>query len=157
LPQREVLLSDAEIESWVRPRRIHIVAATPGTDEHSVGLREILDLKHGGIERYGFHCHYLGTSVPVERALDVAEQTGARAVLISTIITHGDVHLQNMRRLHEAAVQRGLRRRLVLVVGGTQVTDDMARECGLDAGFGRGTTGRNVASFLVRRMRALEA
>jgi D-ornithine 4,5-aminomutase subunit beta len=157
LPQREVLLSDAEIESWVRPRSIHIVAATPGTDEHSVGLREILDLKHGGIERYGFYCHYLGTSVPVERALDMAEHTGARAVLISTIITHGDVHLQNMRRLHEAAVQRGLRRRLVLVAGGTQVTDDMARECGLDAGFGRSTTGRNVASFLVRRMRALEA
>jgi D-ornithine 4,5-aminomutase subunit beta len=122
-----------------------------------VGLREILDLKHGGIERYGFHCHYLGTSVPLERALDMAEQTGARAVLISTIITHGDVHLQNMRRLNEAAVQRRLRRRLVLVAGGTQVTDDMARECGLDAGFGRGTTGRHVASFLVRRMRALEA
>jgi D-ornithine 4,5-aminomutase subunit beta len=157
LPQREVLLSDAEIESWVRPRSIHVVAATPGTDEHSVGLREILDLKHGGIERYGFYCHYLGTSVPVERALDMAEQTGARAVLISTIITHGDVHLQNMRRLHEVAVQRGMRQRLVLVAGGTQVTDDMARECGLDAGFGRGTTGHDVASFLVRRMRAVEA
>jgi D-ornithine 4,5-aminomutase subunit beta len=157
VPQREVLLSDAEIESWVRPRSIHIVAATPGADEHSVGLREILDIKHGGIERYGFCCHYLGTSVPIEQALDVAEQTGARAVLISTIITHGDVHLQNMRRLHEAAVRRGLRRRLVLVAGGTQVTDDMARECGLDAGFGRGTTGRGVASFLVRRIRALGA
>jgi D-ornithine 4,5-aminomutase subunit beta len=141
----------------VRPRSIQVVAATPGTDEHSVGLREILDLKHGGIERYGFHCHYLGTSIPVERALEVAEQTHARAVLISTIITHGDVHLQNMRRLHEVATRRGLRRRLVLIAGGTQVTNEMARECGLDAGFGRGTTGHGVASFLVRRMRALEA
>jgi len=157
LPQREMLLSDAEIEAWVRPRSIHVIAATPGADEHSVGLREILDLKHGGIERYGFCCHYLGTSVPIDRALDMAEQTGARAVLISTIITHGDVHLQNMRRLHEAAVQRGLRKRLVLIAGGTQVTDDMARECGLDAGFGRGTTGHGVASFLVRQLRALEA
>jgi D-ornithine 4,5-aminomutase subunit beta len=32
----------------------------------------------------------------------------------------------------------------------------MARECGLDAGFGRGTTGQDVASFLVRRMRELQ-
>jgi D-ornithine 4,5-aminomutase subunit beta len=155
-PQREVLLSDAEIEAWVRPRKIQIVAATPGSDEHSVGLREIIDLKHGGIERYGFHCHYLGTSVPVERTLEVAAQTGARAVLISTIITHGDVHRENMRRLHQGAVQRGLRERLVLVAGGTQVTNDMAHECGLDAGFGRGTTGQDVASFLVRRMRELQ-
>jgi D-ornithine 4,5-aminomutase subunit beta len=30
----------------------------------------------------------------------------------------------------------------------------MARECGMDAGFGRGTTGRDVASFLVRTLRA---
>lgn len=156
-PQRKVLLSDAEIEAWVRPRKIQIVAATPGSDEHSVGLREIIDLKHGGIERYGFHCHYLGTSVPVERTLEVAAETGARAVLISTIITHGDVHRQNMRRLHQGAVQRGLRERLVLVAGGTQVTNEMARECGLDAGFGRGTTGQDVANFLVRRMRELQA
>jgi D-ornithine 4,5-aminomutase subunit beta len=29
----------------------------------------------------------------------------------------------------------------------------MARECHMDAGFGRGTTGRQVASFLVRALR----
>jgi D-ornithine 4,5-aminomutase subunit beta len=34
------------------------------------------------------------------------------------------------------------------------VTDDMAKGCGLDAGFGRGTTGRDVASFIVRALRA---
>jgi D-ornithine 4,5-aminomutase subunit beta len=32
------------------------------------------------------------------------------------------------------------------------VTDDLARECGMDAGFGRGTTGRDVASFIVRSL-----
>jgi len=35
------------------------------------------------------------------------------------------------------------------------VTDALARARGLDAGFGRGTTGHEVASFLVRRLRAL--
>jgi hypothetical protein len=29
----------------------------------------------------------------------------------------------------------------------------MAVECGLDAGFGRGTTGHDVASFLVKHRR----
>jgi D-ornithine 4,5-aminomutase subunit beta len=157
VPEPEEPLPDAEIETWVRPRGIHVVAATVGEDEHSVGIREILDIKHGGIEKYGFDCHYLGTSVSLERILDAAEETGARAVLISTIVTHADVHKQNMRRLHELAAQRGLRGRLVLVAGGTQVTDEMARECGMDAGFGRGATGRDVASFVVREMRAAEA
>ena len=151
---QEEPLSDTEIEAWVRPRHLQVVAATIGEDEHSVGIREIVDIKHGGIEKYGFHCHFLGTSVRLERLLDVAEQTGAQAVLISTMITHEDVHKQHMRRLVELAQRRGLRQRLVLIAGGTQVTEDLARACGLDAGFGRGTTGRDVASFLVRTLRA---
>jgi D-ornithine 4,5-aminomutase subunit beta len=153
LPGREERLPHAEIEAFVRPRNLHVVAATVGEDEHSVGLQEILDLKHGGIERYGFRCHYLGTSIGLEALLDAAVAHGARVVLISTIVTHHDVHREQMRRLAELARGRGLRERLLLVGGGTQVTDALARECGLDAGFGRGTTGQDVASFVVRRLR----
>jgi D-ornithine 4,5-aminomutase subunit beta len=152
LAEREEALSHQEIEAFVRPRNLHVVAATVGEDEHSVGLREILDIKHGGIERYGFRCHYLGTSVPLERLLDAAVETGACAVLVSTIVTHADVHRQAMRQLAELAARRGMRDGLVLIAGGTQVTDALARECGLDAGFGRGTSGRDVASFIVRRL-----
>ncbi len=156
VPVGEAPLSDEEIEAWVRPQHIHLVAATVGEDEHSVGLHEILDIKHGGIEKYGFHCHDLGTSVPVEQLLDRAEEVGACAILISTIVTHADVHTHHMRRLGALAQQRGLRRKLLLVAGGAQVTDKLARDCGLDAGFGRGTTGQDVASFLVRRLREEE-
>jgi len=156
LPAHEEPLTDKEIEAWVRPRNIHLVAATVGEDEHSVGLHEILDIKHGGIEKYGFHCHDLGTSVTVERLLDVAEETGARAILISTIVTHEHVHERHMRHLHGLAKQRGLRKDLILVVGGTQVTGKLARKCGMDAGFGRGTRGRDVGSFLVRVLRVKE-
>ena len=156
IPQEEERLSHAEIEAWVRPRNLHAVAATIGEDEHSVGLQEILDIKHGGIERYGFRSHYLGTSVSVDRLLDTAAEHHARVVLMSTIVTHRDVHRRHMRELHELAVARGVREHLVLIGGGTQVTDAMARECGLDAGFGRGTTGQDVASFIVRRLREAE-
>ena len=138
------------------PRRLHIVAATVGEDEHSVGLHEILDIKHGGIEKYGFLCHDLGTSITIERLLDAAMEYKACAILISTIVTHAHVHEQHMRRLHELATQRGVRDRLLLLAGGTQVTDELARACGMDGGFGRGTTGRDVASFLVRTLRQRE-
>ncbi|MES9858348.1 MAG: D-ornithine 4,5-aminomutase subunit OraE [Sedimenticola sp.] len=149
----ELLLSDEEIEAWVRPRAIHLVAATVGEDEHSVGIHEILDIKHGGIERYGFKCHFLGTSVSVEQLIDAAQEVHADGVLISTIVTHSDVHKTHMRRLHQLAVERGLREGLLLICGGTQVSNPLARECGLDAGFGRGTKGREVANFMVRKLR----
>ncbi len=153
----EAALPDEEIEAWVRPRNLQVVAATIGEDEHSVGIREILDIKHGGIEKYGFNCHYLGTSLAPEQILDAVEATGACAVLISTIITHADVHKRNMRRLHEAATKRGLRDRLILIAGGPQITQAMARECGMDGGFGRGAKGQDVASFLVRKLRESDA
>lgn len=154
IPEQATVLADSEIEAWVRPRGLHVVGATVGEDEHSVGMREILDIKHGGIEKYGFRCHYLGTSVPLAEVLDAAEQSAACAVLISTIVTHNDVHETNMRMLNELATRRGIRDRLLLIAGGTQVSDEKARSCGMDAGFGRGTTGRDVASFIVKRLRA---
>jgi D-ornithine 4,5-aminomutase subunit beta len=153
---REELLPESDIEAWVRPRGLHIVAATAGEDEHSVGLHEVLDIKHGGIEKYGFNCHVLGTSQSVEQLLDAAQKTGAAAVLVSTIVTHSDIHKQHMRKLHQQAEARGLREQLLLVAGGTQITDEMARECHMDAGFGRGTTGHQVASYLVRALREKE-
>jgi D-ornithine 4,5-aminomutase subunit beta len=35
-------------------------------------MREILDIKHGGIEKYGISYTYLGTSVPIEKFIDAA-------------------------------------------------------------------------------------
>lgn len=152
IPKEEDPLTEEEISSFVRVGKISVVAATVGQDEHSVGMREILDIKHGGLESYGFTCHYLGTSVPVSKTLDAARETGSMVVLISTVITHNDIHRINMRRLNDLAVERGIREDLLLIAGGTQVNDAMARECGMDAGFGRGTRGHQVASFIVRTL-----
>ncbi len=156
LTTRAEALADGAIEAWVRPRNLHVIAATVGEDEHSVGIREILDIKHGGIEKYGFHCHFIGTSAALEQVLDAAVERSAHVILISTIVTHAEVHKQHMRRLDELARQRGVRQRLVLIAGGTQITDELARECGMDAGFGRGTQGRDVGSFIVRKLQEQE-
>ncbi|MGE5653424.1 MAG: OAM dimerization domain-containing protein, partial [Bacillota bacterium] len=153
IPSRPILLSADEIRSANQKRKIRVVAATVGEDEHSVGMREIIDIKHGGLEAYGFQCYYLGTSVPIDKLVNAAIEIDADAILISTIITHADVHRLNMKRLHELCVEQGIRERMILVAGGTQVTHELAVEAGMDAGFGRGTKGIDVASFLVSEMR----
>lgn len=150
IPPEPALLSEEEIRRAVAERPLAVVAGTVGEDEHSVGMREILDIKHGGLEGFGIRCHYLGTSVPVEKMVDAAIETASDAILISTIITHADVHVLNMRKLHQLCLEKGVRQRFILVAGGTQVTDEMARAAGMDAGFGRGTKGLQVASFLVQ-------
>ena len=153
IPPEPVVMSDAEIKAFVTAKKVKCVAATVGEDEHSVGMREIIDIKHGGLEKWGFACEYLGTSVPVEKVLDAAIEHAAQIVLISTIISHGDMHRSNMEKLADLAAEKGVRDKLLLISGGTQVTDELARGWGMDAGFGRGAKGIGVASFVVKTMR----
>ncbi len=153
IPEPAEVLTDEEIRDFVHERGLKAVAATVGEDEHSVGMREIIDIKHGGLEKWGLGVTYLGTSVPVEKVLDAAIEHAASIVLISTIITHGDMHRRNMEKLADLAAEKGVRDRLLLIAGGTQVTDELARSWGMDAGFGRKTHGIDVASFVVQTMR----
>ena len=153
LPEKIEQLPDEEIIDFFKRYPVSVVAGTVGNDEHSVGLREILDIKHGGIEKYGIKYVYLGTSVPVEKLIDAAVETNSVAVLASMIITHNDVHIHNMKKLNDLAIEKGVRDKLILVAGGTQITNDLAKSAGMDAGFGRGTHGADVASFLVRELR----
>ena len=154
IPEKEVILPEQELRDAVKEVGLKVVAGTVGEDEHSVGLREILDIKHGGIEKYGVKYHYLGTSVPVGKLVDAAVETGAHAILISTIISHNDVHRAQMRKLAELCREKGIRDRVVLVAGGTQVSREMAKETGLDATFGRGTKGIHVVNAMVKTLRA---
>lgn len=153
IPEEPKVLNDEEIREDIDAKPMKIVAATVGEDEHSVGLREIIDIKHGGIEKYGIECHYLGTSVPVEKLVDAAIELNADAILASTIISHDDIHYKNMKKLHEYCIEKGIRDKVMIVCGGTQVTPEMAVEQGVDAGFGRNSKGINVATFLVEKRR----
>ncbi len=156
IPEKVQLLPETELREAVKEIGLKVVAGTVGEDEHSVGLREILDIKHGGIEKYGVKYHYLGTSVPVSKLIDAAIETGAHAILISTIISHNDVHRTQMRKLADLAKEKGIRERIILIAGGTQVNPDMAAETGLDATFGRGTKGIQVVDAIVKALRARE-
>lgn len=152
LPEVKEILADDVMRDYVKNHPVKVVAATAGEDEHSVGLREVIDIKHGGIEKYGIEAVYLGTSCPVEKLIDAAIETKADAILMSTIITHNDVHMKNMRKLNDLCIEKGVRDKLILACGGTQVTNEIAVANGMDAGFGRGSKGHHVASFIIETL-----
>jgi D-ornithine 4,5-aminomutase subunit beta len=155
IPPEPKILSEDEIRKDIENNPMKIVAATVGEDEHSVGLREIIDIKHGGIEMYGIECHILGTSVSLEKLVDAAIELNADAILSSTIISHDDIHYKSMKKLHELAIEKGIRDKIILIAGGTQVSNEIAIENGMDKGFGRGTKGEHVATFLVEKRREM--
>jgi D-ornithine 4,5-aminomutase subunit beta len=156
IPDKPEILSAEAVREDIQENPLFVVAATVGQDEHSVGLKETLDIKHGGIEGYGVKYLYLGTSCSVEKLVDAAIETNATAILASTIITHDDIHIKNMRKIHDLCVEKGIRDNIILVCGGTQVNNEIAKDAGMDAGFGRGTKGIDVVSFMVKKRREMK-
>ncbi len=156
IPEEIKTISEDEIVKYVKDNPIKVIAGTGGSDEHSVGIREVLDIKHGGVEKFGIKYTYLGTSVPIEKFVDAAIEMDAQCIMMSTIISHDDIHYKNMEKLHNYAIEKGVRDKLILLAGGTQVTPEIARKYKMDQGFGRGTKGIQIASFLVNQHKAMK-
>jgi beta-lysine 5,6-aminomutase beta subunit len=155
------LLPAAEINQRIRSglgRKLVVLGASVGTDAHTVGIDAILNVKghagEKGLEYYReMHVVNLGSQVPVHELVARARAEAADAVLISQVVTQRDAHLAAAREVAAAlrAPAAGGRRPL-LVVGGPRFDPSMAAELGADRIFGRGTTPREVASYLVHAL-----
>jgi beta-lysine 5,6-aminomutase beta subunit len=152
------LLSAKEINAAVKRtlrRRLNVVGACIGTDAHTVGIDAILNLKgiagEKGLEYYSeLSVTNMGAQVSVPDLVETARAKKADAVLVSQVVTQRDAHLSNTRAMSAAfreALPEG--RRPLLIVGGPRFDELMSGELGVDRIFGRGTTPREVASYLV--------
>jgi methylaspartate mutase sigma subunit len=97
-----------------------IVLGVIGSDCHSVG-NKILELYFA---KRGFHVVNLGVMVSQDEFIDAAIETGARAVLVSSLYGHGEIDCAGFR---ERCVERGLEK-VVLYVGGNLVVGKTAPE-----------------------------
>jgi len=157
------VLPAAEINLRIRSglgREMVVLGACIGTDAHTVGIDAILNVKgHAGEKglEYYRECRVLnlGAQVSVPELVERARAEKADAVLVSQVVTQRDAHLHNTREMSAAfreAFPAG--RRPLLVVGGPRFDELMAGELGVDRIFGRGTTPREVASYLVHALTA---
>ncbi|GGD25455.1 OAM dimerization domain-containing protein [Nocardioides daphniae] len=155
------LLTPAEVNQAVRRglrRRLVVVGACIGTDAHTVGIDAILNIKglagEKGLEYYReVKVVNLGAQVAVDELVSAAVREKADAVLVSQVVTQRDAHLHNTAALVQAFADRlAPEQRPLLVVGGPRFDESAATELGVDRVFGRGTTPREVASYLVHRL-----
>ncbi len=155
------LLSAAEINRRIRGglgRELVVLGASVGTDAHTVGIDAILNVKghagEKGLESYReMRVVNMGAQVPVADLVARAAAERADAVLVSQVITQRDAHVAAAKQVAAAlrAASPGGRGPL-LVVGGPRFDPVMAAELGVDRIFGRGTTPREVASYLVHAL-----
>jgi beta-lysine 5,6-aminomutase beta subunit len=149
------LLSPAEVNLRIRTglgRKLVVVGACIGTDAHTVGIDAILNVKgHAGEKGLEYYREIrvvnLGSQVEVPSLVERARAERADAVLVSQVVTQRDAHLSNAREMAAAFTAAG-RPRPLLVLGGPRFDPAMAPSLGVDKIFGKGTTPREVASYL---------
>lgn len=153
-------MSFYEINDFIKNqigRKLNVVAACTGTDAHTVGIDAIMNMKgyngEYGLERYPWiNAWNLGSQVANTSLLAEARRVKADAILVSQVVTQRDVHIPNLTRLVELLEAEGVREKVVLIAGGPRISHQLALELGYDAGFGSGTSPRQVASFIAREM-----
>lgn len=153
-------LEATAVEDTVRRelgRPVVVVGAATGSDAHTVGLDAILNYKgfagDHGLEAYScFQVVNMGSQVPNEQLVSRALAVTADAILVSQVVTQGNVHLSNLTNLVELLEAEGIRDKVVLVAGGPRLTHALAIELGYDAGFGPGTKPSDVASYLAQEV-----
>ena len=157
------VLSAKEINLMVRSRlgrRLVVVGGTVGTDAHTVGLDAILNVKgfagEKGLEHYReLRVVNLGAQVEAAELVRRALAESADAILVSQVVTQRDAHLQHVREVAAAlddSCPHGTQGRPLLVAGGPRFDPGQAAELGVDRIFTKGTTPREVASYLVHAL-----
>ena len=90
-----------------------VVLGVIGSDCHAVGNKII---EHA-LTREGFNVINIGVMVSQDEFIDAAIETGARAILVSSIYGHGEIDCDGLRG---RCIERGLDR-ILLYVGGNLV------------------------------------
>jgi len=161
VPGTDVAVMDMEsVNEYIRQhikRKLVVVGASVGTDAHTVGIDAIMNMKgfagHYGLERYDMiEAHNLGSQVPNEELVRKAAELKADVLLVSQTVTQKNIHVATLAELIELLEAEGMREKIIVVCGGSRISNELAKELGYDAGFGSQKYAEDVASFFVTEM-----
>jgi 5-methyltetrahydrofolate--homocysteine methyltransferase len=102
-----------------------VVMATVEGDHHDIGKNIVMTL----LVARGFEVIDLGTDVPTETIVDAVIRNTPNVIGLSALIT---VTMPKMREVIEALTNVGIRDQVKVIVGGTAVTSEFAKDIGAD-------------------------
>ncbi len=106
-------------------KRGKVALGTVAGDFHDIGKNIVKIMLEGG----GYEVIDLGVDTPAEKFIEAVKNNSVQAVLMSSLIT---LTMENMRRTIQALEGAGLRKSVVVGVGGAPVTQKFADEIGAD-------------------------
>ncbi len=108
------------------PSKGTVVLGTVEGDIHDIGKTIV----GATLAAAGYKVHDLGVDVPVPRFLEAAEETGARVIAASALLS---TTMLRQRDLVEFIKNRGKKEKFLVIVGGAPVTKEWASQIGADA------------------------
>ena len=102
-----------------------VVVGTVKGDLHDIGKNLVAMMYKGA----GFEVHDLGVDVDPEAYIAKAEEVGADVIGMSALLT---TTMPGMKNLVDALVEKGIRDKYIVMVGGAPVNDTFAEEIGAD-------------------------
>lgn len=155
------LMNFNEVNEFIKSRigrKLVFVGGCIGYDAHTVGIDALFNPKgvahDWGFERYPWlSAHNLRAQVSCEEFVKKIVELKADAVLVSRIVTQGDEHVGEFKKLIDKLKQTPeAQPHLVKICGGPRVTHQEGLSWGYDAGFGPGTKPSEVANFIVHEL-----
>jgi methanogenic corrinoid protein MtbC1 len=106
-----------------------IVIGTVAGDIHDIGKNIVVFM----LDVNGFEVYDLGVDVPVQKFVDKVKESGAPIVGLSGFLT---LAYDSMKQTIEAIKDAGLRDKVMVMIGGGQITEEVMKYTGADA-YGR--------------------
>jgi methylmalonyl-CoA mutase cobalamin-binding domain/chain len=105
--------------------KTNVILATVKGDNHDIGKNILASL----LLSSGFEIHDLGMDVDKEEIIQKVKETGASIVALSSLLT---MTVEQIKEVHEALKEEGLRDQVKLIVGGAPLNQELAKELGAD-------------------------
>jgi len=102
-----------------------VIIGTVESDVHSIGK----DLVGSFLFANGFEVFNLGVEVTADEFISKAEEVGAQVIGLSSLLT---MSMDFQRQVIEELINRGLRDKYIVIVGGAPTSEDWAEQIGAD-------------------------
>ncbi|MHA1264859.1 MAG: cobalamin B12-binding domain-containing protein [Candidatus Helarchaeota archaeon] len=119
-------IADPILKSIEQGPKITIVVGTVQGDLHDLGKNIFVTFASSA----GFNVIDLGNDVPVERFIETVKKENARVLGLSCLLTATD---KELGKVVEALKKENLRDKVMVIIGGAAVTEELVKEIGGDA------------------------
>lgn len=103
-----------------------VIIGTVAGDIHDIGKNIVTFM----LDINGFEVYDLGVDVPAQKFIEKAEETQARIIGLSGLLT---LAFESMKETIEVIRGSGLRDKVKIMIGGGQINDEVRRYTGADA------------------------